>query len=251
MKIHPKLLITALFVPLSCLAIESTFTEDNEGWVIIDHVSNLNPLPADGLNLTDEEPGVADGRLVVQDIENDWNWIVAPAKFHQSWADFSHLEMDLITDDSTTLFSLRFFIADGTNSAFFEFPLSGTPGGSVLNLSAPLVNSEWQISGDWEELIANVKAFYIRVDLNNNVASEADLVDRIALVDGTEPAGSTFPVDFSTELGSDYQIESSVDLVIWKNVGPPVPGDGSEISVEVLLTDSPRRFFRARKLVAP
>lgn len=63
----------------------------------------------------------------------------------------------------------------------------------MLNLSAPLQASAWNVTGNWQELITNVTAFYVRIDLNNNVAAEADYVDRIALVDGTAPQPPPFP----------------------------------------------------------
>ncbi len=248
MKFHLHLLVVALFIPLPSYATESTFSADNDGWTIIDHLSSTNPLPASEIQLIKNDPQVSGGRLVVQDIGNNWNWIVAPAKFRQSWASFTDLKIDLITDDSSTLFNLRFFIADGVSSAWYEFPLSGTAGKSVLNLSAPLQKSQWNVTGNWEQLIANVSAFHIRIDLNNNVASEADFVDRVALINGTEPPGPTFPVSFPTVQGSGYQMESSVNLKDWKNVGNPVPGTGSQTTVAIPLTDAPRLFFRARKL---
>ena len=251
MKFHLYLLVVALFFPLSSYATESTFSANNEGWIIIDHVSSTNPLPSSGIQLIKNDPQVSGGRLVVQDIANNWNWIVAPAKFRQSWASFTDLKIDLITDDSSSLFNIRFFIADGVSSAWYEFPLSGTPGNSVLNLSAPLQKSQWNVTGNREQLIANVNAFYIRIDLNNNVASEADFVDRVALVNGTEPPVPTFPVSFPTVQDSDYQIESSVNLEDWKNVGIPVPGNGSQITIEIPLTDAPRLVLPGAKARNP
>lgn len=247
-KIQTSLLALLLIFPLSAFGVESTFSTDNEGWIIIDHGSSTDPTPASGINFTDPNPGVTSGRLIVQDIGNDWNWIVSPAKFHGDWSTYNGLDIDLITDDATTLFNLRIFIADGVNSATYEFPLAGTPGGSVLDLSAPLSESEWTVSGNWAQLLANVTAFYVRIDLNNNVAAEADYVDRIALVDGSEPPGTTLPVVFDTENGFEYQLESSVDLQIWKNLGAPMLGDGTEMTVQAPLSDAPRRFFRVRKL---
>ncbi len=251
MKKISNLLIVAMLHPLLAMGTESTFSINNEGWIIIDHASATNPLPSSGVGLSDTEPAVTNGRLEVQDIGNNWNWIIAPVKFHQDWSVFANLEIDLTTDDSITLFNLRFFISDGSNRAYYEFPITNTPAGSVLNLSAPLSASEWQVTGNWAQLIANVNAFYVRIDLNNNVASEADFVDRIALVDGTEPPDRTFPVRFPSEIGSAYQVESSFDLHEWKDVASPVQGSGSEITIEVPLSDAPKRFFRVKKLVTP
>lgn len=251
MRFSQSLFAAALVAPLSALATESNFSVDNEGWIIIDHTSSTDPLPAAQIRATAENPLVSGGRLQIQDIGNSWNWIVAPGKFHQSWAGFTDLKIDLITDDAPTVFNLRFFIADGVNSAWYEFPLAGTPGSSVLNLSAPLQESAWNVTGQWEHLIANVNAFYVRLDLNNNVISEMTTVDSVVLVDGSEPPAPTFPVEFPSETGSEYQVESSSDLEDWKNVGEPVPGNGSKITINVPLTDAPRLFFRVRKLGSP
>jgi hypothetical protein len=251
MKIYKIPLLLAAILPLSSPATESTFTVDNDGWIIIDHDSSTNPASEAGVNFTDNDPSVSDGRLVVQDLENAWNWIVAPPKFHGSWSSFTDLEMDLITVNAITEFNLRFFISDGSSSAWFEFPLTGTPGGTVLNLSAPLEEAEWNVTGSWEQMIGNVTAFFIRIDLSNLVGAEAEFVDRVALSDGTEPPAPTFPVTFDTALESEYQLESSVDLEVWKKLGQPLPGDGSEITIEVPLTDAPHRFFRARELENP
>jgi hypothetical protein len=251
MKTLPTLLAIAVHFSFPALATESTFALNNEGWKVIDHTSSTNPLPTSGVVLSDLAPSAVDGALVVRDLGNNWNWIVAPAKFHGDWSDFSRLEIDFVTDDAVTLYNLRLFISDGSNSASYEFPIANTPADTVLNLSVPLSASEWQVIGTWEQLVANVNAFYVRMDLNNNVAGEVDFVDRIALLNGPEPPDRFFPVKFGTEIGRSYQIESSSDLRVWRNVGDPMAGDGSEKTVQVMLSDSPQRFFRARRLGSP
>ncbi len=251
MKNISKLLAVAMLLPLPALCTESRFATNNEGWIIIDHDSSANPLPSSGVNLSNTNPVAAAGSLIVEDIGNGWNWTVAPAKFHVDWSAFTGLEIDLTTDDSLTIHNLLLFISDGTNRATYVFPIINTPASSVLNLSAPLLQAQWQVTGNWTQLIANVNAFYVRIDLNNNVVSEVNLVDRVQLVDGTELPDRTFPVKFPTQTGRDYQVESSVDLDVWKNVGMPVQGDGSEVTIQVPLSDAPKRFFRARRLGAP
>lgn len=117
-----------LWVRLACVALESNFAASNEGWTTIDHTSSTNPQPALEIRSSDPNPAVSGGRLVVQDIGNNWNWIVAPAKFRQSWTAFTDLKIDLVTDVSPTVFNLRFFIAGGVNSAWYEFPWLGPQG---------------------------------------------------------------------------------------------------------------------------
>lgn len=251
MKTIPAILTTAVLLSSHALAIESTFALNNEGWKVIDHVSESNPVPTSGVIASDMAPAAADGALVVRDIGNNWNWLVAPSKFHGDWRGFTRLVLDFITDDSVTLYNLRLFISDGNNSAAYEFPITNTPADTVLNLSAPLSASEWQVTGTWDQLVANVNAFYVRMDLNNNVAGEVEFVDRIALVNASEPVGRLFPVTFRTQVGRQYQVESSSELKVWRNVGAPVTGDGSEITVQVPLSDAPQRFFRARRLGSP
>ena len=58
-------------------------------------------------------------------------------------------------------------------------------------------------------------------------------------------------MSFPTVQDSDYQIESSVNLEDWKNVGIPVPGNGSQITIEIPLTDAPRLVLPGAKARNP
>jgi hypothetical protein len=98
MKTIPAILTTAGLLSSQALATESTFALNNEGWKVIDHVSESNPQPTAGVVLSDTAPVAADGALVARDIGNNWNWLVAPAKFHGDWRGFTRLVLDFITD---------------------------------------------------------------------------------------------------------------------------------------------------------
>jgi hypothetical protein len=241
--------LAALFLLAGCAAaqtIQSDFSASNEGWSILGHSSNANPSNPAGISSSDLNPVVVDGMLKVQDIDSEWNWLKAPAPFLGNWSGYEEVRIDLVTDDYPTVHNLRLFITDGTNSAYHDFPLGGTPASAILSLAAPVRQAQWTVTGNWATLIANVTGFFIRIDLNNNVESEADFVDRIRLQGSAlqlliEPA---FHLEFFGKSGLNYQIEGSADMVHWKNIGEVIAGTNALVIRSIRKSDQSSRFFR-------
>jgi hypothetical protein len=228
------------------------FSSGAEGWISVSHTNQNPPLPAGGITATDPNPQVSNGFLRVQDLNNDWQWIKAPASFLGDWQKFATIRLGMVTDEAATIYPVVLFIsgttAGTTHSARFQFPLAGTPGSSRLDLSAPLQASQWTLqSGSWDSLIANVQEFWIRLDLNSGVPQEMDLVDYIRLVDATVESlkiHRAIEVEFFAPLGASLQLETSTDLQLWKAFGPAFIGDGTQQSRFVRIGDQKDVFFR-------
>jgi hypothetical protein len=228
------------------------FSSGPEGWISVSHTNQNPPLPAGGITATDPSPQVANGFLRVQDINNDWQWIKAPAAFLGDWQKFASIKLGLVTDEAATIYPIVLFVsgtsAGTTHSATFQFPLAGTPGSSRLDLTAPLQASQWTLrSGSWSSLIADVQEFWIRLDLNSGVPQELDLVDYVRLVDGSVDSlkiHRAVEVEFFAPLGASLQLETSTDLQLWKAFGPVFTGDGTQQSRFIRIGDQKEVFFR-------
>jgi hypothetical protein len=228
------------------------FSTGPEGWISVSHTNQNPPLPAGGITATDPSPQVANGFLRVQDLNNDWQWIKAPAAFLGDWQKFASIKLGLVTDEAATIYPIVLFIsgtsAGTTHSATFQFPLAGTPGSSRLDLTAPLQASQWTLrSGSWSSLIADVQEFWIRLDLNSGVPQELDLVDYVRLVDGSVDSlkiHRAVEVEFFAPLGASLQLETSTDLHLWKAFGPVFTGDGTQQSRFIRIGDQKEVFFR-------
>ncbi len=229
------------------------FTTTAEGWTTVSHVRENPPWPAAGITANNPSPAVADGFLRVQDLNNDWQCVAAPAGFLGDWQHFASVKLGLVTDDSPTVYPVVLYVAgsvDGlaTNAATFTFPVVGTPSSSRLDLAAPLQESQWTIlSGAWTNLLKNVQQFWIRMDLNSNVAGEVDLLDYVRLADTGDASLRIYPaveLEFFAFAGVTNQLQVSTDLQTWKHYGLPFLGDGTQQSRWARVGDQRAQYFR-------
>jgi hypothetical protein len=232
------------------------FSGGNEGWISVSHVNQNPPLPASGITATDPAPQASNGFLRVQDLNNDWQWILAPIAFLGDWRNFAEIKFGLVTDDAPTLYPIMLFISGtaggATNSASFQFPIAGTPGSSRFDLSAGLVASQWTLrSGSWANLLANVQEFWIRLDLNSGVPQELDLLDYVRLVDATSEALTIYhavEIEFFAPSGIRLQLQTSTDQQVWKDYGPIFTGNGTQQSRFARVGDQGAVFFRILRI---
>lgn len=229
------------------------FSGSNEGWTTASHARENPPWPLAGITATDPAPAVADGFLRVQDLNNDWQCVVAPSGFLGNWERFASIRLGLVTDDSPTRYEVVLYLsgsADGvtTNAASFTFPIAGTPSSSRFDLVAPVSGADWTLlSGSWTNLLKNVQQFWIRMDLNSNVAGEVDLLDYVRLADSGDTSLQIHPaveLEFFAVAGVTNQVQVSTDLQKWKNYGLPFPGDGTKQSRWVRVGDQQAQYFR-------
>ena len=254
-----KAIALGLLVGLGCFwgraaDVVSDFSSTNEGWTVVSHVRSAGPLPASGITASNQTPAVANGFLRVQDLNDDWNWIVAPARFLGDWRQYATAGLGLVTDDAPTVYALVLFLSgshDGgatTNSASFTFPLGNIPASSRLDPVAPLAQAQWTVhTGTWTNLLTNVQQFWIRMDLNSNVAGELDLVDYVKLVDGSDTTLKIFravELEFFAPANVNHQIQVSTDLTVWKNYGLPFVGNGQQQVRSVRIGDQEGQHFR-------
>ncbi|MBL9166716.1 MAG: hypothetical protein JNN07_03175 [Verrucomicrobiales bacterium] len=231
----------------------SEFTSTNDGWTSVSHSRANPPWPESGVTARDLSPSVANGFLRIQDLNNDWQCIAAPGSFLGDWQRFGGVRLGLVTDDSPTVYEVVLFLSgsvDGitTNSASYTFPITGTPSSSRFDLVAALRSEQWTIiSGSWGNLLKNVQQFWIRMDLNGNVAGELDLLDYVRLADSGDLSLKIHPaveLEFFAVAGVINQLQVSSDLQTWKNFGLPFVGDGTQQSRWVRLGDQEEQFFR-------
>jgi hypothetical protein len=229
------------------------FSDTAEGWTTASHARENPPWPADGITASDLAPVVADGFLRVQDLNNDWQCVAAPANFLGDWQRFASVKLGLVTDDSSTVYPVVLYVAgsvdaQATNAATFTFPVVGTPSSSRLDLTAPLQESQWTLlSGSWTNLLKHVQQFWIRMDLNSNVAGEVDLLDYVRLADAGDASLRIYPaveLEFFAFAGVINQLQVSTDLEIWKNYGLPFLGDGTQQSRWARVGDQRAQYFR-------
>jgi hypothetical protein len=135
-----------------------------------------------------------------------------------------------------------------TNAASFTFPITGTPSSSRFDLVALLSGADWTIiSGSWTNLLKNVQQFWIRMDLNSNVAGELDLLDYVRLADSADLSLRIYQaveLEFFAVAGVTNQLQVSTNSQTWKNYGLPFLGDGTQQSRWVRLGDQEEQFFR-------
>ena len=229
------------------------FTSTNEGWVTVSHSRRNPPWPESGITTRDLAPSVANGFLRVQDLNDDWQCVAAPTNFLGDWQRFAGIRLGLVTDDSPTIYEVVLFLSGSvdsitTNAASFTFPITGTPSSSRFDLAASLTGSQWtMISGSWSNLVKNVQQFWIRMDLNSNVAGEIDLLDYVRLADSGDLSLRIYravELEFFAVAGVTNQLQVSSDLQTWKNYGLPFLGDGTQQSRSVRLGDQEEQFFR-------
>ena len=108
------------------------FTSTNEGWTTVSHTRRDPPWPEQGITARDISPAVANGFLRVQDLNNDWQCVAAPANFLGDWRQFAGVRLGLVTDDSPTIYEVVLFLSGSvdaitTNAASFTFPITGAP----------------------------------------------------------------------------------------------------------------------------
>jgi hypothetical protein len=231
----------------------SEFTDTNGGWIAVSHARRNPPWPETGITATDPTPAVANGFLRVQDLNDDWQCVAAPTNFLGDWQRFASIRLGLVTDDSPTIYEVVLFVSGSvdsitTNAAAFTFPITGTPSSSRFDLVASLSGADWTIlSGSWSNLLKNVQQFWIRMDLNSNVAGELDLLDYVRLADSGDLSLRIYravELEFFAVAGVTNQLQVSSDLQTWKNLGLPFLGDGTQQSRWVRLGDQEAQFFR-------
>jgi hypothetical protein len=229
------------------------FTDTNEGWITVSHTRRNPPWPEPGITATNLSPAVANGFLRVQDVNDDWQCVAAPTNFLGDWQRYAGVRLGMVTDDSPTIYEVVLFLSGSvdsitTNAASFTFPIAGTPRSSRFDLVATLTGSDWTIiSGSWSNLVKNVQQFWIRMDLNSNVAGELDLIDYVKLADSGDLSLKIYravELEFFAAAGVTNQLQVSGDLQTWKNYGLPFLGDGTQQSRWVRLGDQEEVFFR-------
>ena len=159
----------------------STFNADFEGWV--------PTVPAE----TSWQPsgGNPDGYIRLDDISGSSGQILAPSSF---LGNLTSLDAIGSISFDHKLFQTGFIGSDGIVD--YEINLSGagnsatwfSPGPSSttdwVSLTAPLVESLWNVTGSWSSLLSSVSELRIRVEMvDNDASSNRDIagIDNISL----------------------------------------------------------------------
>ena len=154
----------------------STFDGDPEGWTSSDGDTALS---------------VADGTLLVTDILEDWHWLEAPDGFVGNWSGFARLAFSIRGDDGAPpRHPVQVEIKGPAGRALYELHSRFVVAGAWRRLSLPLVEAHWQVVGNWDALLMNVRSLRIRLDLNSATdAMETNALDDVRLV---RPRHATF-----------------------------------------------------------
>lgn len=171
--------------------VSSTFDADLDGWTPL--------VPSEtSFGSPDGNPG---GYVRIDDATGTSGQILAPAKFLGDWSALD--AVGKITFDHK-LFSTGFIGSDGIVD--YEINISGTgnsarwtqaaPSGATdwVTLMAPILESEWLVTGSWADLLASVSEFRVRIELvDNDNSTDRDIagVDNVFLTGVTVPEPTT------------------------------------------------------------
>lgn len=184
----------------------STFDTDADGW-----------LPADDACMIT----YAGGHIAVQDLTSGWTWIVADESYAGDWTNCGPVSFAVLSStDSSLSYPAQLEMAGPAGSALYTFDVGAPVPGVWTTLFAPLTESDWELSGVWDDIIADVTVFQIRLDLTGGVEEELTLVDDIA-----------FGVGACAEDLAPNGIVDVADLLFllaaWGTPGADVTGDGA------------------------
>ena len=162
-SVHERLALLAfislcLVAPHASAEIASTFDDGLDGWTSNDGAVAL---------------ANAGGYLSATDQSNGWHWLAAPRKFHGDWSIYGAVSLDVLGDvRNPSVYGVGLEISYGSNIATYEFPVDAVVSGQWPVLKTPLDAANWNVDGDWDQLIRSVSGFRIRIDLNNNSSGE-------------------------------------------------------------------------------
>ena len=159
----------------------STFDADLDGWS-----ANFDVAHSD-------EGGNPGGFAIHTDATDGLANIFAPSKFLGNWSSYAELEFD------SRLFE------SGDVSAFRDYNVSVTSSSGTLDwngtaatgetpwteFSIPIQETEWTVSGNWNEIISDVTELKIRIELVSNTttgARDVTGIDNVRLTAVPEPS---------------------------------------------------------------
>lgn len=159
--------------------ITSTFETDVEGWVSVE---------------LDAPVWQAPGYILITDNGADWQYAVAPPKFHGDWSGAASLRFKLLADPALVEFPIRVIVEGAEHSLYVEYELDEIVPGAWVELNAPLAAGPWrhvvseQVEGpvatqpEIDEALADVSDLRIRLDVNNKFeGDEANGLDDVVV----------------------------------------------------------------------
>ncbi len=233
-------------------ALVSRFETDNEGWWLWDAPTSSGVLPYPGTSGINTEPLVDSGDLLVGDLGYDWLYAMAPDSWHGDWRSY-HMVNARVTPGTAEPVSIAsgYYMADGygtdaQNAAILvmdEFMTAGVSSHMTVNLQ----DSQWSmLRGNWQDLLASVQVFGVRLDLNSLVTpEETHLLHEIVVgplpelhIEYNDPQVRVFWQGFP---GLNYTLCSTIDIHNW-NIEAVLPGAASMEHVRTPAMDE-RRFW--------
>lgn len=149
--------------------VSSTFDVDLEGWT-----SEQLDAP------TWAQPG----HLLIVDADDDWNYAVAPAKFHGDWTGARSLALRVLADAGAVAYPVRVVVRGPQHTLYWEFDTSELTSGAWSTLEAPLVVGGWRhLAGEGTQgqaatqpelsaTLADVRDLRVRLDLTSKSAAD-------------------------------------------------------------------------------
>lgn len=86
----------------------------------------------------------APGHIIVVDAGADWQYAVAPAKFHGDWREAQAVRFAVLADPGPLVYPVRVMITGVDFMLYREFALNELASGQWVAFAAPLVAGEWQ-----------------------------------------------------------------------------------------------------------
>jgi hypothetical protein len=127
--------------------------------------------------------------------------------------------------------------------------------GTDFSVQQLIAHNDHQLNVGWSEVQFQAQGgveYQIMVDgAPNNAAGQGNIVLSLSQA---LPLGDTLAIHPAVELeipgsaGVTYQLQSSVDLVVWQNVGQPMVGAGQPIIIYEPTLDANQMFYRYRLL---
>ena len=231
----------------------SRFDDDNEGWWLWDAPISNGVLPAPGTTGINESPAAESGALLVGDLGYDWLYAIAPGSWAGDWSGYHMLNARVTpgTAEGVTI-PAGYYLADGFGSSAENAAIlvmdELMAAGVTSRMTVSLDETRWEIlRGNWQDLLASVQVFGVRLDLNGLVTPEETHLLHEVVVGPLPQLEIAFEdpnlrVFWQGVPSLNYILCHTVDLDNW-TVNAVLPG---EISMQHLYSPASqdRRFWR-------